>query len=140
MPDPFSGRYVWHRPGALSVPAMRSAAAALVGEHDFASFCRHPGAGHSTVRDLQRLTVRREQDLVLISLRANAFLHQMVRVIVGTLVLVGQGRLAGDVVGRTLASRRRLALAKPAPARGLTLERVYYRRHRRTSTAPSRPT
>ena len=57
--DPFTARYVWHRPGPLHVPSMRRACAALVGEHDFASFCRNPGRGRSTVRDLHRVRATR---------------------------------------------------------------------------------
>jgi tRNA pseudouridine38-40 synthase len=127
-PDPFTGRFTWHRPGALDVAAMRKAAAVLVGSHDFTSFCRHPGAGRSTVRDLQRLTVRRDGDRIVFGLRANAFLHQMVRIVVGTLVQVGEGRLSAADVRRILAARDRSTAPKAAPARGLTLERVRYGR------------
>src|SRR5207247_8565751 len=56
--DPFSARWVWHREGALSVPRMRAAAALLMGEHDFASFCRRPPNAGSTTRRLAPLTVR----------------------------------------------------------------------------------
>jgi len=62
VPDPFRARFEWHRPGGLSVGAMRRAAAALTGEHDFASFCRAPKDEGSTVRDLRRLAVGREGD------------------------------------------------------------------------------
>jgi tRNA pseudouridine38-40 synthase len=127
-PDPFTGRFAWHRPGALDVAAMRKAAAVLVGSHDFTSFCRHPAAGRSTVRDLQRLAVRREGDRIVFGLRANAFLHQMVRIVVGTLVQVGQGRLSAADVRRMLAARDRSTAPKAAPALGLTLERVRYGR------------
>jgi tRNA pseudouridine38-40 synthase len=107
---------------------MRKASAVLVGSHDFASFCRHPGAGRSTVRDLQRLTVRRDGDRIVFGLRANAFLHQMVRIVVGTLVEVGEGRLSAAEVRRILAARDRSTAPKAAPARGLTLEQVRYGR------------
>jgi tRNA pseudouridine38-40 synthase len=127
-PDPFTGRYTWHRPGALDVTEMRRAAATLVGSHDFTSFCRHPGAGRSTVRDLQRLTVRRDGDHVEFGLRANAFLHQMVRVVVGTLVQVGEGRMHPADVRAILAAKDRSRAPKAAPAHGLTLERVVYGR------------
>lgn len=127
-PDPFTGRFIWHRPSSLDVPATRRAAAVFVGSHDFTSFCRHPGAGRSTVRDLQRLTVRRDGDLVLFGLRANAFLHQMVRIVVGTLVQVGEGRLSAADVRKILAAGDRSQAPKAAPARGLTLERVAYGR------------
>jgi tRNA pseudouridine38-40 synthase len=124
--DPFIARYVWHRPGRLHVPSMRRASAALLGEHDFASFCRNPGRGRSTVRVLHRVVVRRDGDLVAIAFRANAFLHQMVRTIVGTLVRVGEGALEPSDVLTILGERRRSILTPPAPARGLTLERVLY--------------
>ncbi|HEX3299838.1 MAG TPA: tRNA pseudouridine(38-40) synthase TruA [Actinomycetota bacterium] len=127
-PDPFTGRFTWHRPGRLNVAAMRRAGEVLVGSHDFTSFCRHPGAGRPTVRDLERLTVRRDGDLDVFRLRANAFLHQMVRIMVGTVVQVGEGRLSAADVGRILAAKDRSTAPKAAPAAGLTLERVVYGR------------
>jgi tRNA pseudouridine38-40 synthase len=125
--DPFTARFVWHRSVKLSVPRMREAARHLVGEHDFASFCRHPGAGRSTVRRLQWLTIRRTGSLVVFEFRANAFLHQMVRSVVGTLVAVGEGRIEPADVADILASRDRSWVGgRLAPASGLTLERVVY--------------
>jgi tRNA pseudouridine38-40 synthase len=127
-PDPFTARFVWHRPGLLDVVRMRSAARELVGEHDFTSFCRHPGPGRATVRDLQRLTVTSTGERVELGFRANAFLHQMVRALTGTLVLVGDGKLGPDDVARLLANRGRVGTGNLAPANGLTLERVVYGR------------
>jgi tRNA pseudouridine38-40 synthase len=126
-PDPFTARYRWHRPGVLHVPSMRTAAARLVGERDFASFCRRSGDRH-TVRDLRRLTVGRRDDVVSIGAEANAFLHQMVRSLVGTLVAVGEGRLAPSDVPGILEARDRARAAPVAPPQGLTLERVRYGR------------
>jgi tRNA pseudouridine38-40 synthase len=124
--DPFTARFVWHRPYELRIGPMREAARHLVGEHDFASYCRHPGVGKTTVRDLQRLSIAREGSDVILSFRANAFLHQMVRTIVGTLVRVGGATLEPSDALRILDERRRSILTPPAPARGLTLERVRY--------------
>jgi tRNA pseudouridine38-40 synthase len=136
VPDPFTARFVWHRPGELSLPWMREAARGLIGEHDFASFCRHPGIGRSTVRHLQRLTIRREGSLVKFELRANAFLQQMVRSLVAMLVWVGAGGSSPADVAMTLAARDRSTARGPlAPARGLTLERVVYGRRDPRSTA-----
>lgn len=129
--DPFTARYVWHRPMGLSIGRMRVAARQLAGEHDFASFCRHPGPGKSTVRDLQHVSVTREGSTVALRVRADAFLHQMVRTIVGTLVRVGEGRLEPPDVRTMLEARKRAAISQPAPARGLTLERVSYRTPKR---------
>jgi tRNA pseudouridine38-40 synthase len=127
-PDPFTGRFTWHRPGALRIGAMRRAAAGLLGEHDFASFCKHPGAGRPTTRHLQRLAIRRVGDDVEFSLRANAFLHQMVRILVGTLVRVGDGRMQPHEPAEILTLRDRSQAPRAAPASGLTLERVVYGR------------
>jgi tRNA pseudouridine38-40 synthase len=124
--DPFTARFVWHRPGRLTLPPMRQAARALVGEHDFASFCRHPGADRSTVRNLRRLTVSRRGRLLEVRAEADAFLHQMVRSLVGTLVDVGDGRLDPPDIPGILSARDRSAAGRLAPARGLTLERVTY--------------
>jgi len=129
-PDPFTARFVWHRPGRLDVMRMRVAASALIGEHDFTSFCRHPGAGKATVRDLQRVSVSARGNRVELGFRANAFLHQMVRAITGTLVLVGDGKFDARDVARLLANRDRARTGNLAPAHGLTLERVIYGRRR----------
>jgi tRNA pseudouridine38-40 synthase len=126
MPDPFTARFVWHRPGHLRLTPMREAARSLVGEHDFASFCRHPEGDRSTIRHLRQLTVVRHGDDVTIRSVANAFLRQMVRTLVGTLVAVGEGKLEAGSIPEILAARDRGAAGSPAPTRGLTLERVVY--------------
>ena len=126
-PDPFEARFVWHRPGELAVTSMREAARSLLGEHDFASFCRRPQSG-GTIRRLERLSITRIGDRINISARANAFLHQMVRALVGTLVSVGDGRLDAGALSEILVARDRRRSPQMAPAHGLTLERVIYGR------------
>jgi tRNA pseudouridine38-40 synthase len=126
-PDPFEARFVWHRPGALATAPMRQAARLLLGEQDFASFCRRPQAG-GTVRRLERLSIVRRGDRLEISARANAFLHQMVRSLVGTLVDVGRGRIDPAAMREILRARDRGEAGELAPAHGLTLERVVYGR------------
>ncbi|HXF73500.1 MAG TPA: tRNA pseudouridine(38-40) synthase TruA [Actinomycetota bacterium] len=125
LPDPFTARYVWHRPGDPSLRPMRAAAGALLGEHDFASFCRRPEVG-GTVRRLERLAVSRRGDRVEVLARANAFCHQMVRSLVGTLVAVGEGRLDPGEIPAILEARDRSRAGPVAPPHGLTLERVIY--------------
>jgi tRNA pseudouridine38-40 synthase len=134
--DPFTARYVWHRPAEMSIDPMRAAARHLVGEHDFTSFCRHPGPGKPTVRDVRRISVARAGSIISIRFDANAFLHQMVRSIVGALVRVGEGRLEPLDVRAMLEARERSAVSQPAPARGLTLERVSYGTRRWTGDRP----
>jgi tRNA pseudouridine38-40 synthase len=128
LPDPFTARYAWHHPKTIAISLMRQAAAHLVGEHDFTSFCRHPGQDRSTVRHVQRLTMRSRGPEIVITIRANAFLHQMVRAIVGTLVAVGEGWLEPDDVAAILEARSRTGTPTVAPSRGLTLDRVVYGR------------
>ncbi len=128
--DPFSARFVWHRPGDLVVSRMRAAARLLVGEHDFASFGRAHRPEGPTVRRLERLSVSRTGDRVEVSARGNAFLRQMVRSLVGTLVAVGEGRMEPVSMEAVLAARDRGAAGQVAPAHGLTLERVIYGRRR----------
>ncbi|HJP65924.1 MAG TPA: tRNA pseudouridine(38-40) synthase TruA [Actinomycetota bacterium] len=125
VPSPFSARWTWHHPGPLRVGPMRRAAAALAGEHDFASFCRAPQRG-GTVRNLLRLSVSTRGEEVRVRARANGFLHQMVRSLVGTLVRVGEGRLDPDAVAGILGARDRAAAGSVAPPQGLTLMAVRY--------------
>lgn len=128
LADPFTGRFAWHRPGRLALAPMRRAARDLEGRHDFRSFCRQPGGDRSTIRCLLRLTVARAGDGLAIRAEADAFLHQMVRSLVGTLVAVGEGKEDATAMPRVLAARDRSAAPGGlAPARGLTLERVSYR-------------
>jgi tRNA pseudouridine38-40 synthase len=137
LPDPFEARFEWHRPGSLDLWRMREAARELMGEHDFASFCRAPPDGGSTVRTVNRLAIARRADRFQIMVAANAFLHQMVRSLVGTLVAVGQGRIRPEATADILAARDRSAAGSVAPAHGLTLERVVYGRSH--GGAPHRP-
>ncbi len=128
IPDPFTARFVWDRPGRLSLTPMRAAARLLVGEHDFRSFCRHPGGDRSTVRRLDVLAVRRRTEILEVRAVADAFLHQMVRSLVGTLVAAGEGKLDASDIPAVLAARDRSAAGPLAPPQGLTLERVRYPR------------
>jgi tRNA pseudouridine38-40 synthase len=128
VPNPFVARFVWHHPGDLALAEMRRAASLLVGEHDFASFCRRPPDDRRTVRDVERLSIVRNDTRIEIAARANAFLHQMVRSLVGTLVAVGEGRVAGGSMPQILEARDRSAAGGIAPPHGLTLERVFYGR------------
>jgi tRNA pseudouridine38-40 synthase len=128
-PDPLTRGHVlrWKRP--LDVDRMRSAAAPLVGEHDFASFCRAPSTGRdgaTTTRRLRSVEVRRAGDLVEVEVVADAFCHQMVRSIVGFLLTVGDGRRDPGTAAEVLAARDRAAVTEVAPPHGLVLESVEY--------------
>jgi len=124
--DPFTARYVWHRPGTYALARMRRAARDLEGEHDFTSFCRAPKTSASPVRRLDHLRFRRVGPLLEFRARATGFLHQMVRSLVGTLVAVGEGKIEPETMEEVLAARSRAAAGPVAPPHGLTLVRVVY--------------
>jgi tRNA pseudouridine38-40 synthase len=128
VPNPFTARFVWHHPGRLALGLMRAAARMLQGEHDFASLCRTPKPPMSTVRNLRRLAVSSDGDLVAVRAVGDGFLHQMVRSLVGTLVAVGEGRIEPEAMPAILEARTRAAAGPVAPPHGLTLVRVVYGR------------
>ena len=127
----FLERVAWWTRGGLDLSAMREAAASLVGEHDFRSFCVAESAdGRSTTRRVELVEVAPEEHLgehcVTVRVVGNAFLHSMVRVIVGSLVEVGAGRRDPAWLAEALAACDRSAAGPTAPAHGLTLWHVSY--------------
>lgn len=124
--------FSWHVGRPLNVKAMRKAAAHLVGEHDFKSFCTAASAeGASTTRTVFSIEVDHDriwgENLIVITVEGNAFLHSMVRTIVGTLVAVGLGRRKPKWVRSVLEARQRSAAGENAPAKGLVFWRVSYK-------------
>jgi tRNA pseudouridine38-40 synthase len=124
--SPLLDRFVWHVRGNLDLGAMRQAAGHLVGEHDFRAFRASDCERRNTVRTLRRLEVSREGDLLRFEVEATAFLKNMVRILVGTLVAVGQGRLPADEVARIRDAGDRTRAGATAPPQGLELVQVFY--------------
>lgn len=121
----WAGRAGWvFRP--LDAGAMQAAAQALVGEHDFSAFRAAECQALSPVRHLQAVDVRRRGELVVVTLRANAFLHHMVRNIVGSLIQVGNGNRQGVWIAELLAGRNRELAAPTFSPDGLYLAKVDY--------------
>jgi tRNA pseudouridine38-40 synthase len=124
--DPLVRRTVLAWPRRLDVGGMREAAAPLLGEHDFAAFCKRR-EGATTIRTLLELSVDRDGDgLLVATVRADAFCHHMVRSLVGALVAVGERRREPDWVGQVLRAGARDPRVTVAPPHGLTLEEVGY--------------
>lgn len=123
--DPLRRRDVhWHR-RPLDADRMSQAAQQLVGEHDFAAYCRKR-EGASTVRDLQQLDWVRDGEFLLGTVRADAFCHNMVRALVGALLAVGDARRDVDWPRRVLDAGVRDSAVQVVSAHGLTLEEVRY--------------
>ncbi len=117
---------MWHVPQELDAAAMARGAAALLGRHDFTSFRATSCQAKSPVRTIDQLEVRREGEIVVIDVAARSFLHHMVRNIVGTLKLVGEGTWPAERVGLALAACDRAAAGPTAPPDGLMLMAVRY--------------
>lgn len=111
---------------ALDVRAMRLAAVDLLGEHDFSSFRSSQCQAKSPVRTMQRVDIAEHGSKIIVQLTANAFLHHMVRNIMGALVQVGQGRQAIDYISKLLVARDRTLGAPTFSAHGLYLTDVEY--------------
>jgi len=123
--SPQEARFVTAWPRPLDVGAMNAAAAELLGLNDFAAFCRHrPGA--TTIRELQRLAWHADGERIEAAVTADAFCWNMVRSLVGALLVVGEGRRDADWLAGILQEDRRSSAFAAAPARGLTLVGVDY--------------
>ena len=124
--DPLARRHVLTWPRPLDLAAMEKASEALLGEHDFAAFCKQR-VGTTTIRTLLELSWKREEaGLVMATVRADAFCHSMVRSLVGCLVAVGEGRREPTWAGEVLQAGTRDPAVSVAHAHGLTLEEVAY--------------
>ena len=117
----------WHRPLPLDVPAMTAAAAGFVGEHDFSALRAAGCTARTTRRRIDEVAVSWAQpDVLAVDVRGNAFLRNMVRILAGTLVDVGEGRIAAAQIPEILGSLDRTRAGQTAPAHGLCLVEVRY--------------
>jgi len=133
FPDPFRRKYAWHISETLNYDAMRKAAELLTGTHDFAGFTSMKSKTKSSVRDLKSIEIKEPEDgepskgrFAMIRYTGEGFLHNMVRIITGTLVEVGLGSRDSGSVSEILENGKRAEAGARAPARGLFLERVKY--------------
>jgi tRNA pseudouridine38-40 synthase len=125
-PSPLLSRYAYHVWNDLDADVMARAAKPLIGTHDFRSFCGMLPQSGPTVRTVTLLRIERKERLIRIEIRADGFLHRMVRTIVGTLVDCATGRRDPASVDAILAARERAAAGRTAPAHGLYLAGVRY--------------
>lgn len=124
-PGLLAGRVGWyHRP--LDETRMREAATLLIGTHDFSAFRAAECQADSPVRELRELTIARAGELIVFRVTANAFLHKMVRNIVGSLLYVGKGKHPPPWIGDVLAARRREQAAPTFAPDGLYLTSIEY--------------
>jgi len=121
FPLPTNERYTYWIHTPLDIDKMRQGAAYLVGQHDFKAFCSSHTQTDNTVRTIYRLSVLEQGKMVTISVCGNGFLYNMVRIIVGTLIEIGQGKRAPESVKELLLTLDRTKSGPTAPAHGLCL-------------------
>lgn len=126
MPLPTFRHYAHFTYVPMDVEKMREAAKYLVGEHDFKSFCGAGAQVKTTVRHVLDINIKKEEDLITIRVTGKGFLYNMVRIIAGTLMVVGRGTYPPEQVKEILAACDREAAGPTAPARGLTLVQIQY--------------
>lgn len=110
----------------LDVEKMQEACRHFVGEHDFASFCAAGSQVESTVRTIYDLHVKKQGEVLTISVTGNGFLYNMVRIIAGTLLKVGSGTIAPESITKIIEGKDRSLAGPTAPAKGLTLVEIRY--------------
>ena len=124
-PCVFDRRYVAVMPEELDINAMKAAAGYLCGEHDYSAFCGNAKINKSTVRFIRSIDIQRTGEEIHLTFTGNGFLHNMVRILVGTLVEVGRGERSPESIPELFGNKRAEA-GFLAPAKGLCLEEVMY--------------
>lgn len=128
FPSPFLSRYSWFLPYKLNLEDMKEAAECFVGTHDFKGFMACGGQQKTTVRTVFECSVKADpKNLIKITVAADAFLYNMVRIITGTLVYVGCGKIKKDEIPEIIRKGDRRECGVTAPPQGLFLEKVYLR-------------
>lgn len=126
MRNPFYTGYSWYMPYRTDRDKMKAAAKYFEGKHDFSAFMAAGGSQKTTVRTIRNCFVEIDGDLICITVEADAFLYNMVRIITGTLAEVGMGKIDVDAVPDIIAGGDRRESGLTAPPEGLFLQKVYY--------------
>lgn len=127
IPCVFERKYVWKIDDALDVDAMRDAAQCFVGEHDFLAFCSNKHFKKSSIRTISAFSVERIGPEIVLTVSGDGFLYNMVRIMTGTLVAVGQGILQKEGICEIMNTRIRDNAGITAPPQGLCLMEVAYK-------------
>lgn len=126
MPSAFMRNKVAHFPHALDIEAMREACGYLCGTKDFSAFCAAGSSVKDFTRTITAADIKKKGDIIEFTVTGNGFLRNMVRIIVGTLIEVGRGKMSPEEFGAVIDSRNRKNAGMTMPAHGLYLEEVFY--------------
>lgn len=124
--NPFLKDYALHYRYPISADYLNNEAQAFLGRHDFSGFCSAKSDVEDTVRTVYSFSVKREGDEVLFTVEADGFLYNMVRIMVGTLLFVNEGKIKQGELADVISSKDRKRAGKTAPAHGLYLNKVKY--------------
>lgn len=125
-PDPFERSYAFFYPQALDVGLMQAAAADLVGTHDFSAFCAAGATTKTSVRTIYKAEVGERDGRITLDLYGNGFLYNMVRIITGTLLYIGNGKLPPDCIPALIAGKTRKESGITVPPQGLFFMEAFY--------------
>lgn len=124
--NPLYSRYSAFVYGELNFERIREGCRYFLGKHDFRAFCAAGSNSKTTVREIYDIYAERNESLIRISVTGNGFLYNMVRIIAGTLIDVGQGRIETGSLSGIISSGERSKAGQTAPPQGLVLKRIYY--------------
>lgn len=125
-PDPFTTDLALHYPRPLDIDLINRAGSVFVGTHDFKSFCSSGSDKEITVRTIYDFCVKKNDKMVIILVKGDGFLYNMVRIMVGTLLAVNEGKLAVEDIPALLLAKSRAHIGKTARAHGLYLNKIFY--------------
>lgn len=129
-------QYYAHVPVAIDIDKLKAALPALQGTHDFLAFCSTGSSIRTSTRTIYYIKASQKGHEVILTFCGNAFLYNMVRIIAGTLIEIGQGHLPKKNITKALETKNRLLLGPTAPAKGLELTAVYYPWHQNLPFTP----
>ena len=124
--DPFLADRALHYPFKLDIPLIEKAAQDFVGTHDFTSFCGTANLKENTVRTIEYFKVIQNENLVKLIVKGDGFLYNMVRIMVGTLIFINEGKLDADSIPAIIEAKDRNLAGKTIGAQGLYLNKVFY--------------
>lgn len=126
FPDVFVSRYAWHYRHPLDIKAIREAAGHFCGTHDFIGFASSGFSVKTTVRTIYSVDIKENDNILTADIYGNGFLYNMVRIMTGTLIYAGSGRISSSDIPGIIESGCRQRAGITAPAKGLCLKEVFY--------------
>ena len=124
--NPLYRNFTYHVPYSLDYKEIEKAIKYFLGSHDFSSFMASRSSVKTTIRVIDRFTLDKKGDLMIFTIQGNGFLYNMVRIIIGTIVEVGRGKIKSSSIPHIIYEKDRKAAGHTAPPEGLYLEKVYY--------------